>query len=80
MMLEAENQLRNFQQQLDADGIMVGVSRQAVDEVLTEIERLRAIVAHVETWVGNPPGSYSMFALDNLFAQTQAMIANKPTE
>lgn len=30
----ALDQLRNHQQQLDPDGIMVGVSRQAIDEVL----------------------------------------------
>jgi hypothetical protein len=34
--------LRTNQTQLDADGCMVGVSRQAVEETLTEIERLRA--------------------------------------
>ena len=34
MSKEAINQLREHQQQLDADGIMVGVSRQALDEVL----------------------------------------------
>ena len=45
MTIEAENQLRNHQKQLDADGCMVGVSRQAVDEVLAEIERLRGELA-----------------------------------
>jgi hypothetical protein len=44
-MIEAENQLLNHQRQLDADGCMVGVSRQAIDEVLAEIERLRAALA-----------------------------------
>ena len=34
MSKEAINQLREHQQQLDDDGIMVGVSRQALDEVL----------------------------------------------
>ena len=74
-MTEAENQLRNYQRQLDADGIMVGVSRQAIDEVLAEIERLRAIVAHVETWVCNPAASYSVMALDGLFGATREMIS-----
>jgi len=31
----AIDQLRNHQTQLDMDGVMVGVSRQAIDEVLT---------------------------------------------
>jgi len=50
-MREAIEQLTNHQQQLDQDGIMVGVSRQAVDEVLAslaardaEIARLREAV------------------------------------
>ncbi len=34
--------LRDHQQQLDMDGVMVGVSRQAIDEVLTELATLRA--------------------------------------
>jgi hypothetical protein len=34
MSREAIDQLRNHQRQLDADGCMVGVSRQALDEVL----------------------------------------------
>ena len=45
-----------------------------------EIKRLRAIVSHVETWVSNPPGSYSMMALDGLFSQTREMIRSTPTE
>lgn len=42
---EAERQLRNHQEQLDADGVMVGVSRQAVDEVLAQVASLRGQVA-----------------------------------
>lgn len=38
---EAEANLRECQQQLDFDGVMVGVSRQALNEVLDEITRLR---------------------------------------
>src|SRR5690606_14654110 len=34
----AIEQLRNHQKQLDADGCMVGVSRQALDEVLDALE------------------------------------------
>lgn len=41
-MTPAEQNLRSHQRQLDADGSMVGVSRQALDEVFVEIERLRA--------------------------------------
>lgn len=40
-MTPAEQNLRDHQTQLDMDGVMVGVSRQAIDEVLAEIERLR---------------------------------------
>lgn len=39
---EAILQLKNHQQQLDMDGIMVGVSRQALDEVMQYIETTRA--------------------------------------
>ena len=42
-MSEAEKNLREHQQQLDADGVMVGVSRQALVEVLEERSQLRAI-------------------------------------
>ena len=41
VMTPAEQNLRDHQTQLDMDGVMVGVSRQAIDEVLAEIERLR---------------------------------------
>lgn len=44
-MTPAEQNLRDHQTQLDMDGVMVGVSRQAIDEVLAEIERLRAALA-----------------------------------
>ena len=45
---EAEKNLRECQRQLDADGVMVGVSRQALDEVLTELQRLRILLASAE--------------------------------
>lgn len=38
----AADVLHDHQQQLDMDGVMVGVSRQAVDEVLAELATLRA--------------------------------------
>ena len=40
-MSEAEKQLREHQQQLDADGVMVGVSRQALAEFMAENKALR---------------------------------------
>jgi len=39
--LIAEKVLREHQQQLDADGVMVGVSRQALDEVLAALQTAR---------------------------------------
>jgi len=41
-MNAAMEQLRNHQQQLDADGCMVGVSRQAIDETLEYVAALEA--------------------------------------
>lgn len=41
---EAAYQLENHQKQIDADGTMVGVSRQALDEVLVELKKLRKAV------------------------------------
>lgn len=41
----ARLQLSDHQKQLDADGVMVGVSRQALDEVLAAFEKLDAITA-----------------------------------
>lgn len=37
---EAIEQLRSHQQQLDMDGVIVGVSRQAIEEVLAYIKSL----------------------------------------
>lgn len=52
--------LRESQQQLDMDGIIVGVSRQALEEVLAEVDRLRAqapgwrtLTADEVEWVTN---------------------------
>lgn len=47
-MTEAEKNLRENQKQLDADGVMVGVSRQAVHEVLAETARLRAAIEAIK--------------------------------
>jgi len=40
--------LRNCQRQLDMDGCEVGVSRQAVDETLAEIDRLHSALAEAQ--------------------------------
>jgi len=40
--ITAVDALRKFQKQCDPEGIEVQVSRQALDEVLAEIERYRA--------------------------------------
>lgn len=45
----AVEQLTNHQQQLDQDGIMVGVSRQAVDEVLASLTARDAEIANLES-------------------------------
>jgi len=56
-MSEAEKQLREHQQQLDADGVMVGVSRQALVEFMAENkalrEELQAEVARLDEIVCN---------------------------
>ena len=41
---DAIDNLRNNQQQLDQDGVIVGVSRQALDEVLAYIDAMRDTV------------------------------------
>ena len=41
--------LKSNQQQLDLDGCMVGVSRQALEEVLYEIEQLRAWISDLQS-------------------------------
>lgn len=46
MASPAETALRNYQRQLDIDGVEVGVSRQALDEVLAELQAIRT--AHAQ--------------------------------
>ena len=49
-MSKAVENLRNYQEQLDEHGIMVGVSRQALDEALSELSELReAVRQHKES-------------------------------
>ncbi|MCP4950814.1 MAG: hypothetical protein GY922_03075 [Proteobacteria bacterium] len=50
--MRAQEVLRKYQKQIDAEGIEVGVSRQALDEVLDRITELE------NPWIsvfGNPP-------------------------
>lgn len=56
-MSAASENLRNNQKQADMDGCMVQVSRQAVDEVLAEYDRMRALLARGRRWISNAPGS-----------------------
>ena len=51
-MNEAIENLRTNQKQLDADGCMVGVSRQALDQTLDLIERARVALRMFATAQG----------------------------
>ena len=44
--------LREHQQQLDPDGIMVGVSRQALEETLCYVEELEQRIDELEAFIG----------------------------
>lgn len=48
-MSAATDNLRSNQRQLDMDGCEVGVSRQAVEETLAEVEHLRAWVSDLQS-------------------------------
>lgn len=50
-MNEAIEHLRNCQRQLDRDGVEVGVSRQALDETLDELEQMRSRIRALEAAV-----------------------------
>ncbi len=43
-------------------------------------ERMREALAFVESWVSQPVGSYSVYALDGLFAMTRDKIAAIPLQ
>lgn len=43
--VEAITSLELHQKQLDVDGVMVGVSRQAVDEIVGTLKEVRALLA-----------------------------------
>jgi len=47
--LTAKEHLRNHQRQLDPDGIEVGVSRQALDEVLDQADKIQGLVEALQT-------------------------------
>jgi|HubBroStandDraft_6_1064221.scaffolds.fasta_scaffold118652_2 hypothetical protein len=47
-MSDAAENLKAYQRQLDADGIEVGVSREALDAVLNELVLLRDYAVHME--------------------------------
>jgi len=46
-MSKASENLRTHQKQLDADGIMVGVSRQAVDETLAQYNLMQSALEKI---------------------------------
>ena len=52
-----------------------GINR-TMEEMQAEIERLRAFVGWVDSWVSNPVGSYSVSALDGLFGMTRDKITH----
>tara|TARA_R110002072_G_scaffold63430_6_gene157855 strand:+ start:628 stop:900 length:273 start_codon:yes stop_codon:yes gene_type:complete len=49
--MSAYEQLKNNQRQLDAEGIEVGVSRQALDQLLTTAVNTSAIIQGIYEWV-----------------------------
>ena len=71
--LPAAKNLRECQTQLDADGCQVGVSRQAVDEVLAELDRLHNL--------RTPPTGYVMVPVEDLreaIEKAHFMYASRP--
>ena len=46
--MTARTALRDHQRQIDMDGVEVGVSRQALDEVLGELQQQDATIARLE--------------------------------
>lgn len=47
-----------------------------INDAAAEIERQKAVIDWVESWVHNPVGSYSVSALDGLFAMTRDKITS----
>lgn len=58
-MNAAIENLKTNQQQLDADGCMVGVSRQALDETLALTDNLIALAAQYRNDLLHPPAADS---------------------
>lgn len=80
-MMAAFKNLRTCQRQLDMDGCEVGVSRQALDEVLAEYEALLAALQelHLKTVVGTDAERHA--ALDDAWAAITKATGNpSPTE
>ncbi|MCP4258440.1 MAG: hypothetical protein GY774_13215 [Planctomycetes bacterium] len=60
---DAIDNLRNHQKQLDMDGCMVGVSRQALDIILKALEQSAGRITPVEQWqpIETAPKDESLF-------------------
>lgn len=54
-MSDAENQLMENQGQLDMDGIMVAVSRQALEEVLAQMASMRDMLSRADEIITDAP-------------------------
>ena len=66
-MNAALENLKTNQQQLDQDGVMVGVSRQALDETLALVEELLAEVMRLEAEVHRlkfPPSHIKAYEME----------------
>lgn len=51
------------------------IDNETIRQQHEEIERLKAFVGWVDSWVSNPVGAYSVCALDGLFGMTRDKIA-----
>jgi len=71
-MSKASDNLRDHQQQLDMDGVMVGVSRQAVEEVLAELAKLREALEYIS----NPIVAMQKEAEDKGYRINGAMVVS----
>ena len=61
----------------DSDGCVYPIHRSQARAAIeaTEVERLQDFADWVDTWVSNPVSSYSVSALDGLFAVTRHKLA-----
>ena len=60
--IDAIEQLKKHQKQLDADGIMVGVSRQALDIALDALDEWNAEIQTIRVAAANGPKRFGMVA------------------